>query len=521
MRLKTQLGVGAALLGLSTLLTAAILIVGMDRVGERLDAAIAAERRVERYSALSTQVSTFLIVATESIQTQLSPEDRRDRLRLLTDDILRTFARLRRDLEAAVEEARALGFDEQSRRATQSIGIARMEALFVSSRDGFLSETQDRERLQGFIDVFATGFDPLLNEVVVNELRTRETILAGIAELRERLTVAALVMAVAAISLLLLFYAALVRPQFRRLDLLREAARRIGQEDFAVTLPVDRQDEIGGLFAETNRMAAALTDRQTRVSAEWARLNETIAARTEELRAANTRLERIDEDRRRFFADISHELRTPLTVIRMEAELGRTGAPEPRAAFAIIEGRAERLNRRIDDLLRIARSESGQLRLEAEPFDLADAVRDALGEVAAELENAGMTLSMDVSRSLPVEGDRNWCRQIVAGLARNAIRHARSGEALAVEAAVVGATARVILRDNGPGIEASKKEAVFERFGQARSDARGFGIGLALARWVIEAQGGHIVIESPVPRDTALGAAPGTNVLLSLPLRAH
>ena len=142
MRLKVRLGIGAALLGLATLATAALLVVGMARIGDRLDAALAAERRVERYSALSTQVSTFLIVTTESIQTQLSPAQRADRLELLTEDILRTFDRLQSDLATAAEEARRLGLDAQSQRATQSIGIARMQALFVAARDGFQIEAE-------------------------------------------------------------------------------------------------------------------------------------------------------------------------------------------------------------------------------------------------------------------------------------------------------------------------------------------------------------------------------------------
>ncbi|SEL71440.1 hypothetical protein SAMN05444413_11454 [Roseivivax marinus] len=524
MRLKVRLGIGAALLGLATLATAALLVVGMARIGDRLDAALAAERRVERYSALSTQVSTFLIVATESIQTQLSPAQRADRLELLTEDILRTFDRLQSDLATAVEEARRLGLDAQSQRATQSIGIARMQALFVAARDGFLSETQDRERLQGFIDIFATGIDPLLNEAVVTEMRFREAILRGIADLRQRLVLAAGVIAALTVALFGLFYLGLVRPQFRRLDLLRDAARRIGQADFAVSLPVDRRDEIGHLFAETNRMADALATREASVADDWARLNDVVAERTEALRAANDRLSRIDGDRRRFFADISHELRTPLTVIRMEAELGRAGAPEPERSFAVIEARAERLNRRIDDLLRVARSETGQLSLDSTEFDLAEVARAATEDLRAEVESAGMVLTVEAEGSAPVTGDRNWTRQVISSLVRNAVRHARGGGQVAVRVTDTGGgdghTVHVV--DNGPGIPPEAADTLFDRFVQGRSDTRaeGFGIGLALARWVVEAQGGAIRLVSPVPPTEALGEAPGTNVAVFLPARA-
>ena len=263
-------------------------------------------------------------------------------------------------------------------------------------------------------------------------------------------------------------------------------------------------------------MAEALATRAETVAQDRARLNQIIDERTEALRAANTRLERTDEDRRRFFADISHELRTPLTVILMEAQLGRQGAPDPQAAFATIETRATRLNRRIDDLLRIARSETGQLGLDTAPVDLGALVQDAIAETAAELSNAGMTLA--APGALPevtVEGDRNWLRQVIVGLIRNAIRHARSGGALRLEVTPDGTVA---VSDNGPGIAPGDQARIFDRFAQGSGGtAQGFGLGLALARWVVEQQGGTIAVTSPLPREIALGDAPGTKISVRLP----
>ncbi|MHA6346004.1 sensor histidine kinase [Roseivivax sp. CAU 1761] len=518
--LKFRLGFGAALLAAAALLNAAILGIGGEGIAARLDASLAAERRIDRYAALSTQVSTVIVVATESIQRGLEPEARMVRLDGLASAVRRTFAGLRRDLEAAVREAGALGFDEQSRRATQSLGIARMEALFATLMTAMADPQADRERLRGHVDIFATGFDPVLNEVVRDEVRMREAILAGIAALRERLTTLAL--AISALSLLAfaLFQFGLVAPQLRRLDRLREAAQRIGQEEFDLRLPEEGRDEIGTLFAETNRMTDALAARRDAVQAEWARLNDTIAARTEALREANARLARTDEDRRRFFADVSHELRTPLTVILMEAQLGRAGAAAPAEAFATIEARAEGLNRRIDDLLRIARSESGRLALEAARLDLAATARAALEEVRPELTAAGIAAELDATGPVPVIGDGNWLRQVVAGLLRNAVRHAREGGAVRVAvAAGADGFGCVAVLDNGPGIAAPDRETMFERFAQGRGESRGegFGIGLALARWVIEEQGGRLTIESPVARAEALGPGPGTKVTVGIP----
>ncbi len=518
MSLKLRIGIGAVVLGSAALLTAAILFIGMTRVADRLETALSSENRMARYSTLSTQITTFLVVATEIVQTGLPPETRAERIAPVTARIRETFTFLHADLEKAVEDVRALGLDEQSRYGTQSLGLARMEALLDNTAAAITSDTTDANRLRAHLDTFASGFDPLLSQAVNTELLFRNDILSGIDRLRRTLSLTALGIAVVTLLLVLGFYLGLIRPQFRRLDRLRDAARQIGQEDFAVALPVTRSDEIGALYAETNRMAAALSDRRDQVQAEWERLNETIARRTEELRAANATLEEIDDNRRRFFADISHELRTPLTVILMEAQIGRQGVPDPATAFATIEKRAARLNRRIDDLLRVARSENGQLGLDTTPTDLSELARDVIEELQAELDNAGMELQQADIPAIRILCDPNWVRQVIAGLIRNAIRHARDGGIVRLQPEETATLAGLAVIDNGPGIAKQDQARLFDRFAQGgTANKQGFGIGLALARWVIVEQGGEISLTSPLPRDAATGEAPGTKIAVRLP----
>ncbi|SFK00946.1 sensor histidine kinase [Celeribacter neptunius] len=522
--LKARLGIGAGLLGLATLLTAGLLTVGMAQVSKRVEIALASERRLEQYSALSTQVSTYYIVVAELIQSGLSPEARGQRTEVLAATLGQSFATLRAGLDAEVASAARAGLDAQSRRAARSLTIARMEALLETTQSGLTAPTADPVRLRAYLDGFASGIDPLLSEAVNEEKRLRAAILTGIEALRQRLTRLAIGIGVAAVLLSFAFYFRLVRPELRRLDLLRDAAKRIGQEDFSIALPDAGQDEIGQLSTETNRMAQTLATRAGQVAADRAALNETIRQRTEDLRAAKTRLERIDEDRRRFFADISHELRTPLTVILMEAQLGKAGAPEPEQAFATIEERATRLNRRIDDLLRIARSETGQLTLEEQALDLAQLTREATAETRAEIVNAGMELSLSEFEPLPVTGDRNWLRQVIVGLLRNTIRHGRSGGLIRLEARRQGPCCEIAILDNGPGVAPEDQARIFDRFaqggdGRGASHRQGFGLGLALAHWVVAQQGGEIAIESPLPPERALGAGAGSKFTVRMPLR--
>ncbi|WP_138465274.1 HAMP domain-containing sensor histidine kinase [Poseidonocella sp. HB161398] len=513
--LKLRLGLMAAGLGLAAVLSAGLLLAGLAEISARMQALEAAERRLDRYSVLSTEAARYLVVATEALQSGLGPQARSERLSGIAAEMAGTFARLQDDLRAAVAEAERLGLDEQSRRATTGLAIARMQAQFAVTHAALLAPGGAPETLRGYLDSFAMNADPNLNAAVSAEIRGREAIRAGIVQLRHRLSVAALALALTAAGLAAGAYLALIRPQIRRLDRLAVAARRIGAEDFAVALP-EAPDEIGRLFAETNRMAAALGRRRAEIAADWARLNEIIDSRTEALRAANEALAARDRDRRRFFADISHELRTPLTVISMEAQIG-AASPDPgqAAAFATIRARAERLSRQIDDLLRVARSESGQLELAPVPLDAGEILREALEAAQGELAAAGMDAALGPLAPAPVLADPAWLRQLATGAIRNAIRHAGAGGKLRLELEP-GAETVLRITDNGPGIAPEARERLFDRFARG-ADSPGFGIGLALARWVMEEQGGRVEIESPVAPPRRLGDNPGCSLCLALP----
>lgn len=511
--LKTRLAAGAAALTSGTVLTALALLVGMVEVGGRMQAALDAEARMARYATLSTQVSTFLVVATEAVQRGLPPETRMERLAPVADNVRDTFVLLNRDLEQAIRDVERLDLDTQSRHGTQSLLLARMAASVEQTVKG-LGREMEPAALRAYVDSFASSFDPLLNEAVNTEVGFRRETLAGIETLRQRLMVVALVMAVLSVLAAVAFYLGLIRPQFRRLDRLRGAARQIGAEDFSIALPETRADEIGTLYRETNAAARLLAQRQAEVRADRAHLSEIIEARTRDLSAANDRLAGIDAARRHLFADISHELRTPLTVILMEAQLGRQVAPEAAEMFATIEQRAGRLNRRIDDLLRVSRSDTGVLALEPEALAMPALLDEVAEEVAAECASAGVVLEV-VPVGAEVIADRNWLRQVLVGLIRNALRHARDGGLVVLRGMEDGDAVVIDVIDNGPGIAAAVQGRLFDRFTQGTQNRAGFGLGLALAQWVITEQGGTITLESPVA--DPVGTNPGTKLRVRLP----
>jgi len=523
--LKARLGLGAGLIAVVAVLASTLAIFGSTLLSARIDDALGAQARIEGFSSLAAQISGFAVLAVEAEASGADAGEQAARLTAQAEQVRATFELLTQEVARSVERARSLGIDEQSRRATVSIGLARMRALFddiaaAVARDG------GQGALRARLDGFSTRFSPLLTDAIGEENRIRTRAVADIDVLRGRLIRAASVVGIAAVGLFAVFYLALLRPLLARLDLLTGAAQRIADADFAVALPVGRGDEVDQVLAETNRLADTLARRQAGVDADRARLNEIIDTRTRDLQHANARLARIDGDRQRFFADFSHELRTPLTVILMEAELGlKSGAAGE--AFSVIHTRARKLNRRIDDLLRLARSKTGQLALETRAFDLAEAARDALDDCARLADRADMTRQLDAPATVPVVGDPDWTRQVISGLIENAIRHAASGGRVAVvvtrdasDGSDDAARGTVAVIDNGPGVAAGAD--VFQRFAQAQAATRheGFGIGLALTRWAMEAQAGEVTLTSPVPASRALGTAPGTVVQIALPLAA-
>ena len=514
--LATRLGIGAGLIFIVAAAASGLVVYGTSLSAERVATLLAAERRLELLSALSTQITTLAVVKLDEGAVADRSGARQDAKAPLIATIRNTFGNIREALGRTVSEAAELGIDEQSRRATRGIVLARMEATF----EAFVADPpgEDAVATQARLNIFSTTFQPLLSSLITDERRARDQAFEELEGIRAWLNRMAAILIGAALALLCLFQFGLIRPLLRRIDRLRGAARQIGEEEFDVALPATQDDEVGLAFRELNQAANNLAIRKADVDAEWQRLNDTIAARTSELSAANAALAETDENRRRFFADISHEMRTPLTVITTEAELGLTAMPEQETAFSVILGRAQLLNRRIDDLLRIARSETGELAVNAAPFDLREAARLAEEETERAARRAGIRLVLDVREPITATGDANWTRQVIASLIDNAIRHAEGATDIVIALSQDGTTARASITDNGCGIPPDKAETVMTRFGQAggQSASKGFGLGLAVARAVMEAQGGTLTLSSPAKR-MGIDGGPGTMFTLTLP----
>ncbi len=292
--------------------------------------------------------------------------------------------------------------------------------------------------------------------------------------------------------------------------------RLLGRGALAHRVAVKRHDELGLLALHINRMAASLERGRRALVTANDRLEGIVLDRTRALSERNAELKQIDESRRRFFADVSHELRTPLTAIIGEADVtlriaGDT-VPPYRSALASILANSTFLNRRIDDLMALARSNDGIPALDLRTVDLDLVAAEAVAEIGSLARINDVRLRL-VSRETPpaIRGDRARLRQVVMILLDNAVKFSREGQEVVLVVGRDGEQASLCVVDSGRGIAAADLPKVFERFYQAEHGKRlgGTGLGLAIARRIVEAHGGTI--------DAASGETGGTCVTLRLP----
>ncbi|MBI3049387.1 MAG: HAMP domain-containing protein [Acidobacteria bacterium] len=233
------------------------------------------------------------------------------------------------------------------------------------------------------------------------------------------------------------------------------------------------------------------------------------------LNQAFDRLHLALENERRFTADASHELRTPLATISAEIEwaLARERSGEEyRRCLETAKRAADRMRRVVERLLTLARADSAAMSLQRAAVGLAPVVGDALAIVRPLAEQKHVTIEMRLDAATVV-GDRDRLTDLVTNLFSNAIQYNRDGGQVSVEVWPEGNDACLRVRDTGTGIAADDLPRIFERFyraDRARSaHAGGAGLGLAIAKWIVEAHGGRIACQST--------AGQGTEVLVRLP----
>jgi heavy metal sensor kinase len=229
-------------------------------------------------------------------------------------------------------------------------------------------------------------------------------------------------------------------------------------------------------------------------------------------RVLNSLLERLEESfvkLKQFTSDVSHELRTPLASLRIVGEVGLQSQQNPAKYQDIIGSMLEevtRLSSMIDTLLTIAQAESGELKLKHTEFSLSGLVHETVAIVGVLAEEKTQTIVLDGDADLQVEADRGFLRMALVNLLDNAVKYSPLDSEIRVCWKLAGKEGdgpqmvELSVEDQGPGIEESERQHVFRRFyrvDMARNrEAGGAGLGLAIAKWAVDAHGGRILLHS-------------------------
>ena len=201
---------------------------------------------------------------------------------------------------------------------------------------------------------------------------------------------------------------------------------------------------------------------------------------------------------REFAADASHELRTPLTVIRSSVEHLERHRDQPVAtvgsALEDIDDEVRHMTAIVEDLLLLARSDSGAVALERVPVDLGDVAADGASAMGKPATDRGVRVEVDPQPAV-VAGDPARLRQLVMILVDNAIRHSPIDGRVGVAVRANGSGASLTVEDDGPGIRPEDLPHLFERFYRAPgAPGGGTGLGLAIAKWIVDRHGGRIEV---------------------------
>jgi signal transduction histidine kinase len=244
-------------------------------------------------------------------------------------------------------------------------------------------------------------------------------------------------------------------------------------------------------------------DRRREAESNETRLTAALAT----LQTSHTALRRVDQHKDEFLAMLGHELRTPLAPIRTATEILRLSGPEndrQRWARAVLERQVRFLATLVDDLLDVTRIARGQIRLQCAPVEIRDVVQAAVEASRALIDSHRHTLDVAIGYPIWVNGDGTRLVQVIGNLLNNAAKYTDAGGNIVVSASVCGGEAIISISDDGVGMTPEMLGRVFELFMQGdrlsdRSHA-GLGIGLTLARRLVELHGGTITAFSDGPQ---------------------
>ena len=275
-----------------------------------------------------------------------------------------------------------------------------------------------------------------------------------------------LIIGIASLIIILVLTAFLTRPFLKRVRRLASATHTLAAGEYSSRIEDNSQDELGSLARDFNRMAQAM--------------------------------EKNEQARRTFMADISHELRTPLSIIKVEVEAIIDGIRQPTPqSLEAVNQEVTRLDKLIDDLHDLSLTDIDTLTYDQEPVDVVTILDITLRAIQGKFEAAGLRLEKQLpEQPLILNGDEGRLQQLFSNLLENSLRYTQTGGEVRVQCTSDNGRVRILIDDSAPGVAHDQIPHLFERFYRvdaSRNRARGgSGLGLAICRNIVEAHQGTI-----------------------------
>jgi len=300
---------------------------------------------------------------------------------------------------------------------------------------------------------------------------------------------------------------------------LKEAAINIGKGDLNQTIDVRSNDEIGELALCFDKMTKALAEARGKLEQEKIKLEE----QKIELEKANVKLGEMDKRKSAFVSNVSHEFRSPLAKLKESIALFLDGSlgtieSEQKEMLNLVKNNLERLIRMVRDLLDISKIEAGKMDLIMETFDVAGLVNEILKTYEKEISNKEITLEKYIPEDIgSLCGDRDKLTEVMLNLLDNAIKYTPKGGIVSVK--LVGSDSEIYFEifDNGREIPREAFHKIFDKFERITAERQeGTGLGLPIAKDIVELHKGKIWVESPVSEDLPVGQQ-GSKFVFTLP----
>ena len=442
--------------------------------------------------------------------------------------------------QAAIRNKRAL--IEQSLQKIRHLELQQREALGVEITQGSVEDTDElaqlldsiiaefkfivssndntplnqQARVQQLLEVtIDDNFREAINSAVTRQSKVVSATNAQIETLNKAIVWFTIILGLFAFPFIILACYWLFNQLYQPLTIIRNGTEAIAAGNYQQRLPETLDAEFQALVHSLNQLASRLSEHELNEKQSRKQLEYEVEQRTRELTQANAQLTSIDSRRRQFIADISHELRTPLTIIRGEAQVtlrqAETSVQTYQETLNSILEQAINLSRLVDDLLLLARAEMSQLKLDKGHQRIAEIVKQQLAQWRRMYTSRDFTLHISPNAdNVELLIDEQRFQQVMAILLDNACKYTTEKSPITVSLSTDKNNLNISVADAGSGISPADLEHIFERFVRFKSRTEGTGLGLTIAKAIVEAHGGEISARS------SLGS--GSTFTVTLPL---